>query len=312
MNKTPISVGVFLLYNLPMMEKISFENKDEENQFKKNEPLNTLHSEHLTEGFSPIIASISSEQSADGVSPDKAVPTEQYRRRPFPEVRAGRLPEPKEGTQNVDWFAQPEKLDEQHFIHGGEKEERTYVISPLNEQDKFSHEFINCVGVVVTGKDKETGNNISFFVHATPLAIISDDHVHVKERFIGDLHSQMEEIKKRSVAGSIDAVMFGGNYLKMETATMGEYIKMMKLVSGEMNKDLGFEPVIMTGPKTGLGEDNVYYDNKNRRLHIVRPETGVDSSAGYLPKDIMKKEKEWKGEANQKTFFGRFLNRFRR
>ena len=69
------------------------------------------------------------------------------------------------GADNVDYHGRPAFLARQNFKNGGRE---SYVISPVDNLDKFSRSFKNCTGIVVAGYDKKTGENISFLSHEDP------------------------------------------------------------------------------------------------------------------------------------------------
>lgn len=104
----------------------------------------------------------------------------------------------------------------------------------------------------------------------------------------------LNEIKERSVEGTIDAVIFGGMYIKDWVRIQKDYLESVKLLTTEIKNILGFEPLVITGPKTVLGNDDVFYDNEHRRLYIIRPEVGDESTKSYWPSDIDKQKKKWK------------------
>ncbi len=145
-----------------------------------------------------------------------------------------------------------------------------YVISPINARDKTSREYVDCTGMVVAGLDKETGENISFLTHQDPKKFLNED----KDKFTNDLKKRFAEIRDRCQPGTIDAVIFGGAYFDHPAFKnlKENYVNSIKVLSKVIEGDLGFEPVVINGPKIGAGWDNCIYDNGNRRLYMVRPE----------------------------------------
>lgn len=168
---------------------------------------------------------------------------------------------------------------------------RSYVISPVDDLDKFSESFFDCTGIIVSGKDKETGENISFLSHQDPVHILVNKKN--ERRFKNDLNQTLVEIKKRSVEGTIDAVIFGGKYKKGRAELQKDYLKSVKLLTTETKKILGFEPLVITGPKIVSGSDDVYYDNEHRRLYVVRPNVGDATTESYAPRDVEKQKEKW-------------------
>lgn len=204
-------------------------------------------------------------------------------------------------NRNVNYYGNPDELNKQGFKN---PEFDSYVISPIDSLNKFSKSFKNCTGLVVTGIDKETGKNISFLSHQDPAYFLYKKD---SSKFVKDLREQIEKLKKRCLDGTIDAVIVGGNYFKndkqfqegylnsIRKQFQEDYLNSIKLLSQETENILGFEPVVMTGPKTnpGGGRDNVFYDNDHRRLYIVRPKVADESTKSYLPSDIDKQEEKW-------------------
>lgn len=191
-------------------------------------------------------------------------------------------------SRNVDYYADPEELARRGFKNAGNK---SFVMSPIDNSDKVSQSFINCTGLLMAGRDKMTGKNISFLSHQSPAYFLKDKGN--RDIFTNSLRLQLEELKKRSVDETIDAIIIGGNYFKKDAYFQKSYLESIGLLSAEVLKIFRFEPVVITGPKMRPGDDDVYYNNDKRRLYIIRPETGVVSTESFLPSDIKEQEKKW-------------------
>ncbi len=191
---------------------------------------------------------------------------------------------------NVDYYADKGELDANNFKHDGRM---TYVISDINNKDKFSEGFKNCTGLVVAGKDKKTGENISFLTHQDPDYFL--DGVENKNKLKEDLRERIEALKEKCEEGTLDARVFGGNYFgKDEIEYRENYLNSIKLLSSEVSSVLGFKPVVVVGPKTVQGgQDDVFYDNEHRRLYIVRPVVGDATTNPVSPEDIEEEQKKW-------------------
>ena len=106
-------------------------------------------------------------------------------------------------------------------------------------------------------------------------------------------------MKEKCKPGTLDAIILGENYFKgvhrsgANASLAEDYITSIKLLSSEINNVLNFEPTVMTGPKRTPREDDVFYDNNNRRVYIQRPTVGNSTTDSYQPKDIDEKKKEW-------------------
>ena len=199
-------------------------------------------------------------------------------------------------AQHVDYFGDPKELTREGFQNQGEY---SYVISRINNQDKFSNKFKNCTGLLVAGKDKMTGENISFLSHEDPDYFLSSEES--RQKFMSDLRQRLKEIKERSADGTIDARIVGGNYFTDKRDWSGDktnkftkhYLESIKLLAEETSGALGFEPIVVMGPKTKSGQDDVFYDNENRRLYIVRAVADAAISGSFVPKEIKEEEKKW-------------------
>ena len=204
-------------------------------------------------------------------------------------------------TLLVDYYGHPYENEWKGISDAGEE---TYAISGISNLNKFSLRYKNCMGIVVTGQDKETGKNISFFSHQNPRKILPEGAV--RERFVSDIRKRLKEMNERCVSGTIDAVIFGGNYLDSDEwekklrvkglAFEKNYKDSIQLLSEEISGTLGFQPTVIAGPKTVGGGDDVIYDNENRRLYVRRPEIGETSSESFSPEKMEEREERWRKE----------------
>jgi len=237
--------------------------------------IDTLKSEHLNDGVKPIIACL--ETAGQSSSP--------------PEM-------PNTGIEFVDLYGDNRELHEQGFKKEGKED---YIISPINSNSKFSVEFADCTGIVAVGSEIISGNNISFMSHQNPSYFLTEK----REKFIADLRERLEEIKRKSQKGTIDVVIFGGRYSKtrdfkesdpLRNIFIQEYIDSIKLLSAEINKELGFYPTVIVGPKLSPSEDSVAFNNENRRLYVTRSEKGLSSDflQSFNAEDIEEVRKSWK------------------
>lgn len=166
----------------------------------------------------------------------------------------------------------------------------TYGISSVNSLNKLSKKFVNCTGLVAVGQDKKTGENISFVSHGDPGVFLGNEKD--KQKFINDLRQRFEELQKRSAGRTIDAIIVGGNYLDYPEHSKKEYVESIRLLSEEVTKSLGFEPLVIVGPKITGGGDDVFYDNKQRRLYIMRPKVGKSTTESFYPSELDSRMKE--------------------
>jgi hypothetical protein len=197
----------------------------------------------------------------------------------------------------IDYHQRLQGLNEQHFLNAGEA---TYVISTIDEANKYSRDYFDCTGLVVTGIDKETGRNISFLTHQDPKKFLKKK----KEEFVADLNRRLEEMRSRCVSGTIDAVIVGGNYDEDESekkiSFAKNYLDSISLLTDEVKKSLGFEPIIINGPKTTLNQDDVFCDNEHRRLYFLRPAVN-NNTQSFNNSEINKEKKKWDEQITSKT-----------
>jgi hypothetical protein len=231
---------------------------------------NSEHGSHLIEGARPIIACL--------ISP------EDFGELLVPMYRDFNVRNPLKTIHNVDWNMDKATLDKQGFLNEGSF---TYVISTIDNFNKFSESFLRCTGLVVAGTEKRTGKRISFLTHQDPNHVLTD----LKDKFTADLETRLYEMRKRCVEGTIDAVIVGGRYIVDAGDDAGanvteDYPASLELLEKEVKKVLGFEPTVINGPKnirrlpkkegaltdkTEHAVDNVYYDTEQNRLYLVRP-----------------------------------------
>ena len=232
-----------------------------------SEPEETVSQQvHLKEGIPAIIACVGTH--------------EQFGENPGAEEIAfrDRTPEIPE-TYNVDYTKSPEG--------------RSYVISPISSSDKFSRGYGDCTGLVAAGRDKKNTENVSFLSHQDPKYFLSSEVN--QNNFVSDLEQRLSELKQRCNEGTIDAVIVGGSYREEYPEFQKNYPDSIALLSKEVEKILGFEPMVMTGPKTQKkgGMESVFYQNKERRLYISRPEVGNASTESFVSSAVKDQEKKW-------------------
>ncbi len=206
-------------------------------------------------------------------------------------------------VSNVSWLDGVNDMASKNFLNAGHQ---SYVISTVDNSNKFSEGFFMCTGLLAVGVDKETGKNISLLTHQYPIIFSNPEK---RNKFIKDLNSRLQDLKNRSVEGSVDAVAFGGSYREDQEAD--NYPIMLKYYPDSVNLSadgvrniLGFDPVVINGPKLKRilnGEqisDSVYFDNKNRRLYFVRGEINQPApgrTSGDFPVgELEDRKKDWK------------------
>jgi hypothetical protein len=235
---------------------------------EKNE-INTLHSEHLMNGECPIIACVEGYYD-NPVGYDGMI------------------------QETVRDFIQRMKKEEK--IH---EEERTgglgYFVTSVSSEGKMSEGFLMCTGLVAVGKEKESKKNISFLSHEMPFAVLSKS---LSVEFFKDVSLRLFELKEKSVPGSIDVVIVGGQGTEYGSYDTQTYEKVIAGLKDIVKNEFGFEPTVIVGPKLPLGDESLYFDTENRRLYISRPKVGDATTESFMPKDINTQAKKWENEAN--------------
>ncbi|MCK9351917.1 MAG: hypothetical protein M0P76_03945 [Candidatus Pacebacteria bacterium] len=206
----------------------------------------------------------------------------------------------KEDAPNVlfvDFRGDERSFSELNITNHGEQ---SYMISPLDTEDKRSKEYVNCTGIAGVGKEKASDKSVSFLSHQCPTWFLSD--AKNQQIFLDDLDKILSEMKERCDTGTIDVVIFGGNYISGTSMnsehTRQRYTESIQTLSQKIHDILGFEPVVITEPKPFSGEDDVVLETQTARLFLRRPSknsvpTDTIRSQSFLPKDLEQKTTEW-------------------
>lgn len=205
----------------------------------------------------------------------------------------------------------------------------TYLISGINENNIYIDNLLDCTSVSFLGVDKITNKNISFATHQNPEAIFENDVI--RERFIKDLNSKIDELKSKCITSTIDVGILGGNdrmeefvdildgldyreiiqnYNNIVHDKYDYYRNSIKLLNKIISDKLGFSPTVVLGLNHEFSEKennslDVYLDNENRILKTLRPHNDPIYNESFLAKDIddqiekIKKEEKKSNEQNK-------------
>ncbi len=230
--------------------------------------LDVLKAEHLAEGVKPIMGCVGTREEFK-YDVDKLEDLEQI-------------------GHNVEWAASQDKLDKQDFKNAGRE---TYAISTVDSKPKFTKKLYKCTSLAVVGVDATTGKEISILTHQDPQKFLGED----SELFKDDLEARVGEMKKRCLPGTIDAVIAGGQY-DGEKDKSSDYEDSLKMLNGVVKNILGFEAVVIAGPKV-LNSDDVYLDTANRRMFVIRPDVKNEDLAlfdgGFKPSQTDEMKEKW-------------------
>jgi len=225
-------------------------------------PLNIIKSEHLKKGEKPIMVSY-------GMPADDDILDEIKKLSRGVEVS---------GIDNADLYRSLIELKNKGFVSLGHG---MYVIFPTNTKNKFLRNLVDCTALVVTGRDKVTGENISFITHQNPSKFLKSKRAEFKT----DINNQLTTLRNQCEEGTVDVVIVGGKYIDSSLSDRDfkkDYLESIRLLTKEVKSVFDFEPVVVGGPKTVGGIDNIYYDTSNRRLYLLRPQSIKE--AVYHPK----------------------------
>ena len=200
-------------------------------------------------------------------------------------------------AENVDFYAKPAEWKN---INAKTADPETYVISSVSSRDKLTRYLYDCTSVFAVGREKKTKKNISFLSHQDPTKFLRERY---REQFTNDLSDSFAELKNRCVKGTIDAVISGGMFLMdlpdaewcwddARKVRKG-YKDSISLLSEIAEEVLGFEPVVICGPKKVERSDSVFCVNNTRRMYIARPQVGNTMTESYSPSLFSLMEQRW-------------------
>lgn len=158
----------------------------------------------------------------------------------------------------VHWIANPEDYERLGQKSPGPL---TYVISAVDASNKFSEGYAPCIGLVVTGSAvDEPASNISLLLHAFSEDVSLDT-------FKLDLEAQLKDLKAKSLNGTIDAVIFGGN------GSVQQYDEVLAGLTRLIQHTLHIDPRVFD--EAWAGYTDVVVDTEHRRVHMMRETSNV-------------------------------------
>ncbi len=147
----------------------------------------------------------------------------------------------------------------------------SYVISPIDPQNKESYDYTNGLGLVVIGKDKETGENISILTHHPARAVFDG-----LQRI---LPPTLRAFLSKAETGTIDAAIFGGVVDGPGSPSEQEYDFMSDFLRTQVKDVFHIEPTIPLFASR-LNNVDALINTKERRLYIIQPPL-YDRTVGY-------------------------------
>jgi len=194
------------------------------------------------------------------------------------------------GAEIVDYYASAELVRSREQRSGGAN---TYVISSISDTNKKSEEFRDCSSLVLIGKERDSGNNISILTHQDPSFLFGRRHG--REAFVHDLDEVLASFASRTEPGSVDAVIVGGNSFKESIDRDDQspevyekrYIDSVTLLGERVRTTFGVDPRVIAGPNMNAGDTSVILDTHRRRLYVCRPEQPtLDHSFDFNASDV--------------------------
>ena len=227
----------------------------------------TVKSEHLAEGVRPIMACVGNEMEHMHQMSD-----------------INRI---ADSGLNVKFYYKHEASEKKGFRSSGIE---AYVISPIDERPKFTKNLQNCTSIIAVGRESGSETEISFLTHQDSKEITGK----AKDDFTKDLEEQLKDLKGKCQDKSVDVVIAGGQFREKDAL---KYQDSTAVLNATVQKMLGFEPLIISAPKT-RGGDNIYFDTEKRRLFVVRPFAATYNDV-FKPSQIDELKGKWEEEAKK-------------
>lgn len=138
----------------------------------------------------------------------------------------------------------------------------THVISALNDMDKYSRYYADCIGIVLMGKDQETEKDLSVLTHQDVRSSCIDKDW--APGFKHDLDIRLNEIVKRC-GDSISVCLFGG-YLDSNKDDI--YKEGISFFIEFFADKLGISPQILAFPNKKGEKLDVFLETKKGMLSL--------------------------------------------
>lgn len=167
----------------------------------------------------------------------------------------------------------------------------TYTISSIDSNPKFTRGLVNCTSMIAVGKEKGTGDEISFVTHQTRGASLGNG----EKEFFSHIAKTLAGLKKRCEENSVDVALAGGNINAGFPNLLADYVKSIEKLGVAVEKALGFEPIVICGPKEKDG-DSVYFDTQKRRLYVIRPSNSNLHNEPFRADQVSKMVEKWAKE----------------
>ena len=147
----------------------------------------------------------------------------------------------------------------------------TYVISPITERDLFSDKYLNCTGMVGIGRDKVSGKEIAFISHQDSEYFLHKGSEET-EKFSSDLKLTVCELLTRSVEGTVEVVLFGGNDepADQESKKSKDYKKSIEMLTEIVQRSTGLKPTVLLEANHEGGAVDVTVLTQKRKVSVQK------------------------------------------
>jgi len=167
---------------------------------------------------------------------------------------------------NIDWENaeyQKDNLEKTWMVVELKWKQVNFVISNIDETDKYSSWYNNCTGVILFWIDKNTGKSISMLSHQNPNCFLKD-----KQWFEIILSKRLKEFSDRCKEWSIKSFIWGGNIWNQEKNIT--YNESKSFISDIIKKTLKQEPEILP-PNNNKWVVLIKISTKENRINILQP-----------------------------------------
>lgn len=165
-------------------------------------------------------------------------------------------------TQPITLFDAKSRQGRELNVLGGNE----YVISDVNNFNKYSGAYCDCTGLVMVGKTKKDNSEISLLTHQTPQNFYDGNIA----QFETHLEKRLGFMLENCIFDSIDSVIFGGHLLH---SNYNLQIEKLDFIFKKYN--ITFENNIGPNLLIDQGPTRVYFENKSRSLHIFWPKQPI-------------------------------------
>lgn len=166
---------------------------------------------------------------------------------------------------DVRYLELPDRALEAGITIPPDRDTSDYLLSPISVQSKYSEAYTSCVAIIVTARDKVTGQIVNFLSHQV-VGMVNPNESNC-QNWVHDIDQSMGQIAEYYT--DVDAVVMAGStsFWGMETA---DYTRMIQFVRALMHNH-NIPVHIAVGPKdeSSYG-DAVFIQGGTRNIFLFR------------------------------------------